>query len=486
MRTWDVAVPLDAAADTPLYVQIAEGLGAAVARGRLRAGDALPGTRELAALLGVNRNTVVAAYDELRAQGFTTSSPARATLVSDDWREAPAAAARRSPRRAQAAPGFDLAPPLPALPRPPTSWPKGTLVMQSGVPDMRLLPVDEIARAFRKALKQRGAPLLLGYGDERGHPALRSALARMLAARRGLDVSADDVVVVRGAQMGIDLAARLVIRPGDVVAVEELGYSPAWAALLHAGARLLPVPVDGQGLDVDALARAVAAGGRGSVRMVYVTPHHQYPTTVPLAARRRRALLSLCARERIAILEDDYDHELQYEGRPPLPLAADDDAGVCVYVGTLSKVLAPGLRLGFMAGPPAVVDGAARLRRHVDRQGDLALEAAVADLLDDGTVLRHVRRMRRIYRARRDVLVTALRARLGGALEFDVPRGGMALWAHTPGDVGAFVARARRNGVGVAEARDFALDGVARPYLRMGFASLDEREILEAVVRLAR
>jgi GntR family transcriptional regulator/MocR family aminotransferase len=482
MRTWDFSLPIDPTATTPVFLQIADALSTAVTTGRLRAGDSLPGTREMAALLGVNRNTVVAAYDELRAQGFTTSSPARATLIADDWTRAPRQSKRAHTNRAGTdRAGFDLAPPLPALPRPLTTWPKGTLVMQSGLPDVRLLPVDEIARAYRRALRRHGRALL-AYGDERGHAGLRRALAHMLAVRRGLAVTEDDVVVVRGSQMGIDLVARSLIAPGDVVAVEELGYSPAWAALLHAGARLVPIRVDAQGIDVDALASVVRAT---RVRMIYVTPHHQYPTTVPLAAHRRRALLALARRERIAILEDDFDHELQYEGRPPLPLAASA-LDVVVYVGTLSKILAPGLRLGFVAGAREMVERIARLRRHVDRQGDLAIEEAVAELLEDGTVLRHVRRMRRAYRARRDVLVDALFTRLGDALAFEVPRGGMALWARTTStSAERFFTRAKERGVGTSVARDYALDGESRPFVRLGFSALDEHEIVEAVRRLA-
>jgi GntR family transcriptional regulator/MocR family aminotransferase len=489
MRTWDVAVDVSPKSETPVFLQIADGIAGAIQQGRLRAGDPLPGTRELARLLDVNRNTVVAAVDELRAQGFVESVARKGTVVGAAWREA---AAARAPRSAPSSKkgrglGFSLAPGLPPLPRPPQAWPPGTLVMQSGAPDVRLLPVEQIARAYRRALRRHGRKLL-GYGDERGHPELRASLARMLAARRGLRASADEIVVVRGSQMGIDLAARALVAPGDVVAVEELGYSPAWAALLHAGARLLPIRIDGQGIDVDELARAVEAT---RVRAVYVTPHRQYPTTVSLAAHRRRALLDLCAREHIAILEDDFDHELQFEGRSQLPLAANDDAGVVVSIGTLSKILAPGLRLGFVCAPAPLVERLASLRRHVDRQGDLALEEAVAELLDDGTILRHARRMRRAYRARRDALVHALREHLGDVLDFEVPRGGMALWARTSVDPARLARHAADLGVGISTARDYELGGwgrpsPTRPYIRLGWAALDERELERATGLLAR
>lgn len=483
MRTWDFAIPLDRTADAPVFLQISRRIAHAIEKGALVAGAPLPGQRELARSLGVHRNTVVAAYDELAAQGFVTTARARATLVADAWREPLPGARRGSPRRGGERCGFDVPPSLPPLPRPRTTWAKGTLVMQSGIPDARLFPTDELARAYRRALKRHGARLL-AYGDERGHPRLRAALATMLAARRGIPAGADDVVVVRGSQMGIDLCARLLIRPGDVVAVEELGYSPAWAALLHAGARLVPVPVDEGGLDVSFLENLVASGV--TLRAVYTTPHHQYPTTVTLTAPRRSALLALCARARIAILEDDFDHELQYEGRPVLPLAALDTEGVVISIGTMSKVLAPGLRLGFVTGPRSVVDGVARLRRHVDRQGDHVLEEAVAELLEDGAILRHTRRMRRVYKARRDVLVEALAPLT--QLSFDVPRGGMAIWVRTAVAPAVVEKRAAREGVGIATARAYALapEAGARPYIRLGFAALDESELREAARRLQR
>lgn len=480
VRTWDFTIAIERDSDAPVFLQISRRIAQSIEKGALAPGAALPGQRELARSLGVHRNTVVAAYDELAAQGFVTTARARATLVADAWRE-PLPSSRR-PARAKETCGFDVAPSLPPLPRPRQTWPKGTLVMQSGIPDPRLFPTEELARAYRRALRHHGARLL-AYGDERGHPRLRAALAAMLAARRGIPAGADDVVVVRGSQMGIDLCARLLIRPGDVVAVEELGYSPAWAALLHAGARLVPVPVDEGGLDVaflERLARTTA------LRAVYTTPHHQYPTTVTLTAPRRAALLALCARERIAILEDDFDHELQYEGRPVLPLAALDTHHVVISIGTMSKVLAPGLRLGFVTGPRAVVDGVARLRRHVDRQGDQVLEEAVAELLEDGAILRHTRRMRRVYKTRRDVLVDALAPIR--QFSFEVPRGGMALWVRSEVAPAVVEKRAEREGVGIATAHAYALAPEAgeRPYVRLGFAALDETELRDAARRLKR
>jgi GntR family transcriptional regulator/MocR family aminotransferase len=208
---------------------------------------------------------------------------------------------------------------------------------------------------------------------------------------------------------------------------------------------------------------------------------------VALAPARRLALLDLAARERLLVIEDDYDNEYQYRGRPLLPLASADRAGSVVYVGTLSKIVAPGLRLGFAVATPDVVERMTAARLIVDRQGDLVLEAALADLLEEGVIQRSVWRSRRAYAARQDAMAEALRKELGGALEFELPPGGMALWCRVaPGtDPELWAERASRAGVAVQHGRQFAFDGRVRPYLRIGFARHDEREITEAVRRLA-
>jgi GntR family transcriptional regulator/MocR family aminotransferase len=341
-----------------------------------------------------------------------------------------------------------------------------------------------LARAYRRALRSAGRELL-AYGDPRGRPELRRALATMVASLRGVPAGDENVLVTRGSQMALDLVGRALVRPGDVIAVEAFGYRPAWEALRLAGARLVPLAVDGSGLDVAALE---ALADREPVRAVYLTPHHQYPTTVTLAASRRLALLDVARRRRIAVIEDDYDHEFHYEGRPVLPLASADRAGVVVHVGTLSKVLAPGLRIGFVVAPAPLVERLAALRTLVDRQGDHVVERAVAELIEDDEVQRHARRAKRAYRARRDALGAALERELAGTLSFRLPPGGMAVWARVaPGvDADRWADAAAAAGVLVQTARRFTFDGRARPYFRLGYAALDERELEEAVRRLAR
>src|SRR5262249_25686696 len=262
-------------------------IAADIRRGRLKPGEPLPGSRSLAQLLAVNRNTVVAAYRELVAEGWARPLRSSGTVVSGELPDPrPRRFALAAEVRAEmpARVGFDLPAPPPAPHQMPIL--PGTLPLSSGAPDVRLAPVAALARAYRRALlgRQRRWHSALDYGDARGDERLRAALAQMLSSLRGLAASADSVLVARGSRGGLGPGARALLRPGDAVAVEEMGYPAAWTALRIAGARLLPVPVDAKGLRVDAL-RELAA--REKLRAVYVTPHHQYPTTAVLAPGRR-------------------------------------------------------------------------------------------------------------------------------------------------------------------------------------------------------
>jgi GntR family transcriptional regulator/MocR family aminotransferase len=483
-RTWELVLDLDRNAVLPTFLQIARALAADIRRGRLRPGERLPGSRRLAADLHVHRNTVLAALNELMAEGWIEATPGRGTFVAraiPETRGRPFSRRLGVRERVPARAAFVL-PEAPVAYRPQV-LPRGTLDLSNGAPDVRLVPTRAIGRAYRRVLALRGAGLL-GYGDPEGHPALRAALASMLTSTRGLSVTAEDVVVTRGSQMALTLAARALLRPGDVVAVERLGYRPAWEAFRAAGATVVPVAIDRDGLAVSALASVAT---RTPLRAVYVTPHHQYPTTVTLKAARRLALLALAREAGIAIIEDDYDHEFHYDGRPVLPLASADRAGLVVYIGTLSKILAPGLRVGYIVAPQPVLRSVGAIRSLLDIQGDLATEAAIATLMEDGEVQRHVARVRRVYANRRGILANSLRRTFGEGVEFTVAGGGMALWVHLRMDVDveAWARRSVEHGVSWHTGRRYAFDGQPGPYARFSFAWLNERELPEAVRRMA-
>ncbi len=474
---WTLQLALDPASRVPLTAQLADALVASIRAGRLAPTQRLPGTRALAGSLGVSRNTVVTAYEELEAQGWLRMARGSGAYVCDDL---PTVAS--TPRGRQwSTVGFELKSKLDqgaASAR--RDW---KLAWDWGVPDVRIAPIAELGRAYRRAL----SPLTLDYKgiDRRYGSPLEEQLAKMLSLTRGSSVPAANVLTTRGSLMALYLVARVIVEPGDVVAVEEPGYWDAWRQFELAGARVVPLPVDAEGLEVAALRKLAA---RRPVRAVFVTPHHQFPTTVTLAATRRLELLQFAKEKRVAIIEDDCDHEFHYDGRPVPPLLHADSAGSVVYVGSLSKILAPGLRLGYAVGPAELIAELARLRRLIDLEGDKPLETAIAELFEDGIIERHYNRSRRTYRARRDLLADMLQRRLGDVLEFASPHGGMAIWAGVAPDVDVetWAARAQARGLFFRTGQAFYFDQEPRPFVRLGFARLDESELETAVEEMVR
>ncbi|MDP3277010.1 MAG: PLP-dependent aminotransferase family protein [Deltaproteobacteria bacterium] len=465
-----------------LVARIASALVAEITGGRLHPGEALPGTRALSGSLGVHRNTVLAAYETLIAEGWLVTERARATRVATNLpitQPKRFASGRASRNCIAERAGFDVAP-GPVLRE--RELPRGCVALYGGQPDVSLFPIELYLRELRRAMRLRGVSLL-DYGSAFGHPKLRDALATMLSALRGLAATRANVLVTRGSQQALDLLARAIVRPGDEVMVEALGYAPAWAALRAAGAVVTALPVDRHGASIDALAQRCLTA---PPRLIYLTPHHQYPTGVTLSASRRLMLLSLAKKHRICIVEDDYDHEFHYEGRPVLPIASADREGLVLYVGTLSKLLAPGLRTGYVVGPAKLIETLAAHRTYNDRQGDLASEVALATLIEDGTVAHHARRARAVYRERRDALVRSLSEFAGNSLVFDIPRGGLALWAklRTLKGADAVIARCSERSLLIQSTRALCFDGRDRGYLRLGFGGNDSQTLARAAKTL--
>jgi GntR family transcriptional regulator/MocR family aminotransferase len=472
-------VALDPAKKLPLYLQLATAIADDIRSGRLKPGDALPGSRALAESLGMNRNTVVAGYDELAAEGLVCTRMGGGTSVAEPQplSEAAAPLPRQSPTYGLPTP---LHPPLPIVPPAP-----GMLVISRSLPDVRLLPARSLARAFGRAVGRQSRALLT-FPDPRGHARLRAELATMLSRTRALPASPETVLVTRTVEQAFDLVARMLLSPGDAVAMEEFSYPPARSMLRMVGARLLPVRVDDDGLDVGALETLLS---KERLRAVFVMPHHQFPTATVMSQARRARLAELAVRHRFAIIEDDYDHELHYDGKPVLPIAAGAGGANVIYVGSLSSLLSPGLSTAFVVAPPPVFERLVSLRAASDAQSAPAVDCAIAELFEEGEILRHVRRMRRVYAARRDTLAAALVRHLGSAVRFRIPEGGMGLWVRAEDgiDVRAWALAGEREGVIFCDARDYDFHHRDHlPFLRLGFSYLDEAELEEAVRRMAR
>jgi GntR family transcriptional regulator/MocR family aminotransferase len=477
-------LPLDPRAPTPLYRQLYGSLRAAILGGGVPAGARLPSTRLLADELGVSRNTVLLAFDQLRAEGYLEGAARSGTRVARALPSGrapgagmrPGLAAARMPQPLSARGRAILECPIPFLARggsPPRPF-------RAGVPAL-----DEFPRALWARLTARRwrRPPVLGYGDVSGFGPLREAIAEYVRAGRGARCTADQILVVSGSQQGVDLAARLLLDPGDTVWMEDPGYAGARTALLAAGARLEPVPVDRDGLVVEAgRARAPWA------RMAYVSPSHQFPLGVTMSAARRLALLRWAAESGAWVLEDDYDSEFRYDARPLACLQGMDQDARVVYVGTFSKTIVPAIRLGYLVVPDGLIDAFRAARAAADRHSPTVDQAVLADFLVEGHFTRHVRRMRRLYAERQDALIEAIRERLPHRLEVTPSAAGMHLvgWlGEGESDVEASE-RAAAAGVEASALSRYAVRPPLRGGLLLGWAGHSPGAIREAAGRLAR
>ena len=487
MQPISTLLSIDKANRQAVYLQIATQLTVLIRTGTLQAGQRLPGTRQMAEWLDIHRKTVVQAYDELLLQGWLESRAGSGTFVAKQLPEVKPQRLTDNVAEQPVRPkGFSFKP-APHLDRE-VIKPVATYHLDDGLPDMRLAPLEELSRAYRSQLLMGTPYLRLSYGDTAGASKLRQVLSVYLSETRGLHCTPENILIIRGSIMGMHLASTSFLEPGDTVVVGEMNYGGANMNFLQAGAHLLTVPVDEHGMVVDALEPICR---RQPVRMVYVTSHHYYPTTVALRADRRMQLLRLSEEYGFIIFEDDYDYDFHYAGKPLLPLASADRAGMVLYCGSFTKAFSPAFRLGWLVGPEHVIRHLAKLRRIIDRQGDTMLENAMADLLQSGIIQRHLRKSLRAYRQRRDVFCELLKNRLGDYVQFEAPVGGMAVWTHFDPqvDLEKLAQRALQNDLYFNDGRMYHPATSLPHATRLGFASSTpaelERcvEILEQVIK---
>ena len=410
-----------------VYLQLSNQLTDLIRKGVIQGGHQLLSSRQLAKALNIHRKTVVRAYDELLAQGWLESKLGSGTFVATHFPEIkpqPLQDDKNQNFDSKKVAGFSFED-KPHLHR---AVLKNTaaLHLDDGFPDPRFAPLEELSRAYRTQLITGNPYVKLGYGDTSGSYWLRQQLSVYLNETRGLKTSPENILVIRGTVMGLFLASTGLLKSGDNVAITDLGWASARMNFIQAGANILQIPADEHGIDVDALENICK---KQSLRMLYVTSHHHYPTTVALRADRRLQLLALSEKYGFIIFEDDYDYDFHYLSRPLLPLAGADQAGMVLYCGSFTKTISPAFRVGYLVGSENVINHLSRLRRIIDRQGDNMLENAMAELLQNGIIQRHLRKSVRIYRQRRDMFCSLLKSNLSNYLNFNTPDGGMAVWA---------------------------------------------------------
>ncbi|WP_197505865.1 aminotransferase-like domain-containing protein [Urechidicola croceus] len=391
----------------------------------LPSGTRLPGSRNLATLLNVHRKTIVASYEELILQGWIESVSKKGTFVNKNIPLLKQEILSRNiddTLKLKSGFYFDK---NPFVHRKLEIKKEGITYINDGVSDVRLTPVDEIAILYRKLSNKKATLQDLSYGTTYGNDELRTVLVSYLNETRGLNITKDNIMITRGSQMGMYLSSSLLIKKDDYVIVGETNYISTDLTFKYKGAKLLRVPVDENGLIINEVEQLCK---KYTIKAIYVTSHHHHPTTVTLSAERRMHLLNLALTYNFAIIEDDYDYDFHYNHAPILPLASHDKNGSVIYVGSVCKTVAPAYRVGYLVASKEFVDECAKLRRFVDRQGDSVLELAFAHFIKNGDLDRHIKKALKIYRERRDYFCYLLQKELGDYFQFEIPKGGMAIW----------------------------------------------------------
>jgi GntR family transcriptional regulator / MocR family aminotransferase len=457
--------------------QIYRQVKTAILSGCLRPGDQLPPTRDLAQQLEVARNTVSVAYDRLVGEGFIDTRIGAGTFVSDKLpdtgrRSWPAAGPLR-PRNVWAR----------ITPQPDLAAYRPKFDLRSGLPDARLFPYQNWRRLMSRQLRAEAVGNG-GNSDPAGHPGLRAAIARHIGASRGVQASAADVMITNGIQQALDLIGRVLLEAGAVVAMEDPVYPVARHLFVSLGARVHAVPVDAEGVVVDALP--------DDAKLVYVTPSHQFPLGMPMSFARRTALLEWADRHGAAVVEDDYDSEFRFVGRPIEPLHALDRNGRVLYVGSFSKVMLPTLRLGFVVAPRSLQDALGRAKAVTDWHTSVPPQAALAQFIDDGSLARHIRKMRHVYHARFERVSELLARDFAARLKVIPSVAGLHLCALTPGlsleETVAVVKRAAARGVALNPLSQYTADPArkaAQTGLVIGYGAIPIEQIDQALGHLA-
>lgn len=451
---------LDPKAKDTLVAQVYRGLSAAVRDGRLPQGARLPSTRAAAQSWGIARNTVVAAYDLLASEGVIVQRQGAAPRVAAFAAAAPAQGAPPPPLSRRGA----------ALANDPRVGSGRNGPLAPGEPDAALFPVDDWALCLRRAARHRHASAE-GYGAYEGLPDLRVALADQISRHRGTPCTPDSVIVTPGTQASLALLAQVLCDAGDTALIEDPGYGGASRACLAAGAVVRPLPVDAEGADCAAVDPDIAP------RLIYLSPSTQYPTGVRMTQPRRQAALAYAQRHGAWVIEDDYDSEFVWHGREIAALSAQKGAQNVIYLGSAAKTLLPGLRLGWIVAPPALVPALVAAQRTLGMAANLHAQAALAEFIAGGQYRAHLRRISKAYGARRDMLAQALTAWHGERLHLSQPDGGLQLVAQFFDDVDETTLRdrLRAEGFAVAGLSEFRQTPGA-PGLVLGFAQMNPRQ----------
>ena len=454
-----------------IYRQIRQ----AILDGRLRPGERLSPTRETASALAVSRSTVTTAYERLESEGFTTSQVGAGTFVSPHFK-----AKRRAEGGMRTATRSVVPQKIWQSVRLPTAFAHpARFDFRTGLPDAALFPHRTWRRVAARSLRQFETAGAV-YENPAGLRELREAIACHVTISRGVSNSPDDLIVTNGTQQALDIIARVMLKSGDVVAMEDPGYQPPKWLFQSLGVKVVGVPVDDEGLDVASLPR--------NARVIYVTPSHQFPLGVAMSLARRQALIAWAERNGALIIEDDYDSEFRFGGRPLEPLQALDTAGCVAYVGSFSKTMLPALRLGFMVVPTALREAAHKAKYVSDWHTPILGQRALAEFIEDGSFARHIRRVGNVYRERHNILTTIVDDAFGDYLQLVPSSTGLHVAAYARGLsvslIDEVASHAENLGVAIRRLSSLSIDGKQRAGVVLGYGAIQTDQISKGLHRL--
>jgi GntR family transcriptional regulator/MocR family aminotransferase len=406
-------------------MQISNQLINAIQRGYLPFGTKLPGTRALSQILGVHRNTIVAVYDELFAQGWVESLPNKGTFVIGKDPDKPLKIKNFETNNLENYPktvGFSFK--TSNILDNPFEHSNCEYIFNDGIPDIRLTQIDQHSRIYSSILKRKAHKI--GQYNQDGSEFFKKNLSQYLNLSRGLPISNNNLLITRSTEMSIYIVSEILLSQGDTVLVGELSYFSVNMIFQKAGVKIQQIPIDNEGINVEEVRKICE---KQKIRMLYLTPHHHYPTTVTLSAQRRLELLNLANEFGFIILEDDYDYDFHYDKSPILPLASADTNGMVVYIGSFGKSLAPGFRTGFIVAPENLMTEMRKYLGIIDRQGDVLMEHVLGEMIAEGEINRYLKKSLKIYRERRDHFSLLLKEYLNECIDFQKPLGGLAIWA---------------------------------------------------------
>nr|WP_232771572.1 PLP-dependent aminotransferase family protein [Colwellia sp. 12G3] len=459
---------------------MANALRQAIKEGQVAPTEALPSARKLAQQLAVNRHTIMAALAELVAQGWVEAKERSGYRVVENL---PIQSSFTASKVKQAKQDFDwqfrLKQNVPVTPKVKASqYPYN---FSGGQPDIRKFPFDEFKSHFSQTC-QRPKIDDLSYGDSRGEVELIKEISTYL--RRVRSITDKELMICNGSQEALYMISQLLLQPGDKVAVEQLGYPPAWAAFERTGAELISINQDERGIVPEHLAQVLALG---KVKLLYLTPLHQYPTTVSLDITRRMQIYQLAVQYGVAIVEDDYDHEFHYDSQPIAPMAADDPAGLVIYISTFSKLMFGSARIGYVVANNVLIEQLAAYKMLMNHKSNVLVQQTVAKWMQQGGFEGHLRRMTRLYQKRRDFMVQQLKSyqEKGLPIHFEVPAGGMAIWLDTGKSIVNLKEKLLSKGVYLQTELEFnirkELPREEYRFIRLGFAAMNETEVAQGL-----